>query len=61
LKYKKKQNYTMNKKEFNYVSPTATVKEMQAEGVLCMSFGFTKFNATDSQHEMWGTDDDLWS
>jgi hypothetical protein len=37
LKYKKKQNYTMNKKEFNYVSPTATVKEMQAEGVLCIS------------------------
>ena len=27
----------MNKKEFNYVSPTATVKEMQTEGVLCMS------------------------
>ena len=28
----------MNKKEFNYVSPTATVKEMQVEGVLCGSF-----------------------
>lgn len=27
----------MNKKEFNYVSPTATVKEMQTEGVLCVS------------------------
>ena len=27
----------MIKKDFNYVSPTATVKEMQTEGVLCMS------------------------
>ena len=27
----------MNKKEFNYVSPTATIKEIQSEGVLCAS------------------------
>ena len=27
----------MNKNNFNYVSPTATVKEMQVEGVLCFS------------------------
>ena len=27
----------MIKKDFNYVSPTATVKEMQTEGVLCAS------------------------
>ena len=32
----------MNKNNFNYVSPTATVREIQAEGVLCMSFGFMK-------------------
>lgn len=34
----------MIKKDFNYVSPTATVKEMQTEGVLCMSFGPTSNN-----------------
>ena len=51
----------MNKKDLNYVSPTAMVKEMHTEGVLCMSFGFVKFQDTDTQHEMWGTDDDLWS
>ena len=27
----------MNKKDLNYVSPTAMVKEMQTEGVLCIS------------------------
>ena len=27
----------MNKKDNNYVSPTAMVKEMQTEGVLCFS------------------------
>ena len=27
----------MNKKEFNYVSPAAIVKEIQTEGVLCAS------------------------
>lgn len=46
----------MNKKEFNYVSPTATVKEMQAEGVLCMSFRLMN----DYQHEAWTEDDLDW-
>ena len=41
----------MNKKEFNYVSPTATVKEMQTEGVLCMSF-VGKLSSI-SQNEEW--------
>ena len=49
----------MNKNNFNYVSPTATVREIQAEGVLCMSLNTLK--RTDFGHETWGTDDDLWN
>ena len=49
----------MNKKEFNYVSPTAMVKEMQTEGVLCMSINMLM--KQEFGHESWGTDDNLWS
>lgn len=47
----------MNKKEFNYVSPTATVKEMQAEGVLCASL----LNGVAFTIEEWGKEDDPFS
>ena len=47
----------MNKKEFNYVSPTATVKEMQTEGVLCMSMiGKLSFSQTEEWKEVDFTD-----
>ena len=47
----------MNKKEFNYVSPTATIKEIQSEGVLCMSIvGKLSF----SQNEEWIENDLTW-
>ncbi len=36
-KRQKQKLNTMNKKEFNYVSPAAIVKEIQAEGMLCVS------------------------
>ena len=49
----------MNKKDDNYVSPTAMVKEMQTEGVLCMSINMLM--QQDFGHEAWGTDSDLWS
>ena len=46
----------MNKKDLNYVSPTAMVKEMQTEGVLCMSFMQLK----EFQHEAWNESDLDW-
>ena len=41
----------MIKKDFNYVSPTATVKEMQTEGVLCMSLSLLQQQSFG--HEEW--------
>ena len=35
----------------SYESPMATVEDLLSEGVLCES----------GNHEVWGTDDDLWS
>ena len=35
----------------SYETPAVTVVEVVSEGVLCMS----------GDHEVWGTDDDLWS
>lgn len=35
----------------SYESPVATIEDLVAEGVLCES----------GNHEVWGTDDDLWS
>ena len=48
----------MNKKEFNYVSPTATIKEIQTEGVLCMSINMLM--QQDFGHEAWGNEDLGW-
>ena len=48
----------MNKKDFNYVSPVATVKEMHVEGVLCMSVGVLMQH--DFGHETWSTGDLSW-
>ena len=43
----------------SYVSPTAMVKEIHSEGVLCMSINMLM--QQDFGHENWGTDDNLWS
>lgn len=40
----------------SYVSPTAMVKEIHSEGVLCMSFRLMN----DYQHEAWTEDDLNW-
>ena len=48
----------MNKKDLNYVSPTAMVKEMQTEGVLCISANlFIKNNGASFQD--WGEEVNL--
>ena len=47
----------MNKKEFKYLSPTVTVSEIQAEGVLCMSLNTLKQQSLS--HESWD-EEDLW-
>jgi hypothetical protein len=43
----------------SYVSPTAMVKEIHSEGVLCMSINMLM--QQDFGHETWVPDDNLWS
>ena len=43
----------------SYTSPAVKVAEIHSEGVLCMSMG--KLLQQDFGHEVWETDDDLWS
>ena len=50
----------MNKNNFNYVSPAATVREIQAEGVLCMSFGAMQVLSGESQFETWTEEELKW-